>query len=94
LYVTENRPTVNAAPFVGIGVALVTLFDDERRVDISATVKHAANLVDVGVQSVVVAGTTGEFKALTDGERTALLAGIVNPRQSRRDRRCRSVVHR
>lgn len=68
---------MNAAPFVGVGVALVTLFDDERRVDISGTVRHAANLVDRGVRAVLVAGSTGEFKALTKGERTALLAGLV-----------------
>jgi dihydrodipicolinate synthase/N-acetylneuraminate lyase len=76
-YVTENGSTLDAAPFVGVGVALVTLFDDERRVDISGTVRHAVNLVDLGVQAVLVAGSTGEFKVLTDGERTALLAGIV-----------------
>jgi 4-hydroxy-tetrahydrodipicolinate synthase len=75
--VTENRSAPHAVPFTGVGVALVTLFDDERRVDISGTVKHAANLVDLGVRAVLVAGSTGEFKALTDGERTALSAEIV-----------------
>jgi dihydrodipicolinate synthase/N-acetylneuraminate lyase len=75
--VTDNRPSSHGAPFAGVGVALVTLFDDERRVDVSATVQHAATLVDLGVRAVVVAGTTGEFKMLTDGERTGLLAGIV-----------------
>ena len=76
-YVAESRSSLNAAPFVGVGVALVTLFDDERKVDISGTVRHAANLVDLGVRAVLVAGSTGEFKALSDRERTALLTGIV-----------------
>lgn len=75
--VTENRFAPHAVPFVGVGVALVTLFDSERRIDISGTVRHAANLVDLGMQAVLVAGSTGEFAALTDGERTALWAGIV-----------------
>ena len=74
---TENRSALKAVPFAGVGVALVTLFDDERRIDISGTVRHAANLVDLGMRAVLVAGSTGEFKALTDGERTALSAEIV-----------------
>jgi 4-hydroxy-tetrahydrodipicolinate synthase len=74
---TENSSTFNTAPFVGVGVALVTLFDDERKLDIPATVEHAAKLVDLGVKAVLVSGTTGEFKVLTDSERNALLLGIV-----------------
>jgi 4-hydroxy-tetrahydrodipicolinate synthase len=74
----ENRSISNAAPFAGVGVALVTLFDDERKVDISGTVRHAANLVDLGMRAVLVAGSTGEFTALTDEERTVLLAAIVD----------------
>lgn len=81
--VTGNHFGSNAAPFVGVGVALVTLFDSERRVDISGTVRHASNLVDLGMRSVLVAGSTGEFKALTDGERTALLAEIVEEIQGK-----------
>ena len=74
----ENRSMLNTAPFVGVGVALVTLFDDERKVDILGTVKHAANLVDLGVRAVLVAGSTGEYKALNYEERTVLLTGIVD----------------
>ncbi|MDQ3294195.1 MAG: dihydrodipicolinate synthase family protein, partial [Actinomycetota bacterium] len=60
-------------PFTGVAVALVTLFDDDLAVDIGATAALAAQVVEAGVGTVVVAGTTGEAAALDAGERTALL---------------------
>lgn len=62
--------------FVGVAVALVTLFDDNGDLDAKATAKHAATLVDLGVRAVVVAGSTGEAGTLTDEERTALLIEV------------------
>lgn len=62
--------------FTGVGVALVTLFDSAGDVDLAATADHAARLVELGVRSVVVAGSTGEAAALTPDERSAL-AGAV-----------------
>lgn len=62
--------------FRGVGVALVTLFDDDYRVDVAATAEHAARLVDLGVRTVVVAGSTGEADALDDDERARLLAAV------------------
>ena len=59
--------------FTGVGVALVTLFDDDGEVDAKATADLAATLVDLGIRGVVVAGSTGEASALTAGERVALL---------------------
>ena len=38
-----------SAPFTGVGVALVTLFDEEGEIDAPATADHAARLVDAGV---------------------------------------------
>lgn len=64
------------APFTGIGVALVTLFDDDGRLDAPATARHAAHLVERGVRSIVVAGSTGEAAALDPDERSALLAAV------------------
>jgi|SRR5829696_5883 len=61
------------APFTGIGVALVTLFDHTRAVDEKATADLAARLVDDGVRAVVVAGSTGEADALDGDERRRLL---------------------
>lgn len=65
-----------AMVFSGVGVALVTLFDDAGEVDADATAGHAARLVELGVRSVVVAGTTGEAAALTVAERERLLAAV------------------
>ena len=65
-----------AALFTGVGVALVTLFDDEGEIDAPATADHAARLVEAGVDAVVVAGTTGEAAALDADERSDLLVAV------------------
>lgn len=62
--------------FEGVGVALVTLFDDEGEIDAPATADHAARLVDAGVRAVLVAGTTGEAATLDADERSDLLLAI------------------
>ncbi|MGQ0805097.1 MAG: dihydrodipicolinate synthase family protein [Actinomycetota bacterium] len=62
--------------FTGVGVALVTLFDGDGEVDAPATAGLAARLVEVGMQAVVVAGSTGEGAALTADERTGLLDAV------------------
>src|SRR5204862_3454104 len=64
------------AVFTGVGVALVTLFTDRGDLDASATAALAAQLVDLGVQAVVVAGSTGEAASLDAGERAVLLAVV------------------
>lgn len=65
-----------ARPFAGVGVALVTLFDDRGDLDAPATADLAARLVAVGVRAVVVAGSTGEAAALSSVERVALLRAV------------------
>ena len=62
--------------FHGVGVALVTLFDDHGDVDEAATAAHAARLVELGVRAVLVAGTTGEAAALSIPERETVLAAV------------------
>lgn len=64
------------AVFSGVGVALVTLFDDEGEIDAPATADHASRLVDAGVSAVVVAGSTGEAATLDDDERSDLLLAV------------------
>jgi 4-hydroxy-tetrahydrodipicolinate synthase len=59
-------------PFTGVGVALVTLFDDDGRLLLPETIAHAADLVDRGVRAVVLAGSTGEAWHLTVDERVEL----------------------
>ena len=62
--------------FTGVGVALVTLFDNAGDLDAPATAAHAARLVELGVKAVVVAGSTGEAAALSLEERSALLSEV------------------
>jgi 4-hydroxy-tetrahydrodipicolinate synthase len=68
--------------FAGVGVALVTLFDDRGDVDASATAALAAQLVGLGTRAVVVAGTTGEAATLDPRERIALLDAVRDELQS------------
>ncbi|WP_020573587.1 dihydrodipicolinate synthase family protein [Actinopolymorpha alba] len=60
--------------FTGVGVALLTLFDEAGAVDVRGTIGHAKRLVDAGVRAVLVAGTTGEAETLTEPEREDLIA--------------------
>lgn len=60
----------------GVGVALVTLFDQTGAVDVEATAGHAARLVAAGVRAVLVAGTTGEADTLSDAERASLVEAV------------------
>src|SRR5918993_4611745 len=63
-----------AAPvFTGVGVALVTLFDDDREVDLDGTAALAAELAAAGMRSIVLAGSTGEAATLDGAERVALV---------------------
>lgn len=62
--------------FTGVGVALVTLFDQEGEIDAPATADHAARLVELGVRAVLVAGSTGEAATLDADERSDLLVAV------------------
>ncbi|MFP5319954.1 MAG: dihydrodipicolinate synthase family protein [Acidimicrobiia bacterium] len=68
--------SAEGAPFTGVGVALVTLFDDRGDLDAPATADLAARLVALGVRAVVVAGSTGEAAALSPTERIELLRSV------------------
>lgn len=59
-------------PFHGIFPAGMTFFDAEGNLDSAATLEHWRWLVDQGVHGLVVAGTSGEFIALTIEERLEL----------------------
>ena len=68
--------TSGAAVFEGVGVALVTLFDDDGGLDAAATADHASRLADAGATAVVVAGSTGEAASLDPEERSELVAAV------------------
>lgn len=59
--------------FEGVGVALVSLFDNDDRLLVSETAAHATSLVERGITAVAVAGTTGEPWRLNGGDRVALV---------------------
>jgi 4-hydroxy-tetrahydrodipicolinate synthase len=67
---------MNQPVFTGVGVALITLFDERGDIDAAATADHAARLVDLGMRAVVVAGSTGEPSTLDTDERIALLEAV------------------
>lgn len=62
--------------FTGVGVALVTLFDDDRRLDTAGTADLAVQLTGRGMRAVLVAGTTGEAMSLSADERSALIRAV------------------
>ena len=62
--------------FTGVGVALVTLFDEDGEIDVAATATHAADLVERGIKAVLVSGSTGEAATLSAEERVLLLEGV------------------
>jgi 4-hydroxy-tetrahydrodipicolinate synthase len=62
--------------FSGVGVALVTIFDAAGEVDAGATADLASQLVELGLQAVLVAGTTGEAASLTTDERVKVVKAV------------------
>ena len=62
--------------FRGVGVALVTLFRDDGDLDAVATADLAGRLVELGIQAIVVCGTTGEAAALEPDERDDLVNAV------------------
>jgi 4-hydroxy-tetrahydrodipicolinate synthase len=62
--------------FRGVGVALVTLFDEDGRLLVDQTAQHARALAARGVAAIVVSGTTGESWALEVDERLRLVGAV------------------
>lgn len=65
------------ARFGQVLTAMVTPFDGEGRLDLDGARELARWLQDQGNDGLVVAGTTGEAPVLTDDERLALFAAVV-----------------
>lgn len=59
--------------FKGLGVALITPFTANGAIDFAAVAKVVDNLVEGGVDYILVLGTTGETPTLTSDERKALI---------------------
>jgi 4-hydroxy-tetrahydrodipicolinate synthase len=67
---------MSTPPFTGVGVALLTLFNDDGSLDAEATADLAGQLVDCGVRAVLVAGSTGEAMTLSHDERASLVRTV------------------
>lgn len=66
------------ARFGRVLTAMVTPFDAAGALDLDAAVVLARRLVAEGNEGLVVAGTTGEAPTLTDDERLALFAAVID----------------
>ncbi|MBE6194586.1 MAG: 4-hydroxy-tetrahydrodipicolinate synthase [Rikenellaceae bacterium] len=64
---------MNREIFHGLGVALVTPFMENEAIDFAAVAKIVDNLVEGGVDYILVLGTTGETPTLSTDERKALI---------------------
>jgi len=62
--------------FRGVGVALVTPFNADLSLDAKAGADLAAQLVDLGISAIIVAGTTGEAFSLDRSERVQLIKAV------------------
>jgi 4-hydroxy-tetrahydrodipicolinate synthase len=72
----RNMAEVAVAVFSGVGVALVTIFDQAGEVDERATAALAASLASRGMRAVLVNGTTGEAGTLNADERVRLIRAV------------------
>ncbi|NKY88434.1 4-hydroxy-tetrahydrodipicolinate synthase [Nocardia veterana] len=61
-----------------VGVAMVTPFTAEGKLDVDSGVALAARLVDRGVDLLAVSGTTGESPTTTESEKFDLLHAVVD----------------
>ncbi len=66
-----------------VGVAMVTPFTAEGKLDVDAGVALASRLVDRGVDLLAVSGTTGESPTTTESEKFDLLHAVVETVGSR-----------
>ncbi len=67
----------------GLGVAMVTPFDEEYNVDIESLRNNTSFLVENGADYLVVMGTTAETPSLSDEEQNSILACVVSENDGR-----------
>ncbi|WP_054814197.1 4-hydroxy-tetrahydrodipicolinate synthase [Nocardia arizonensis] len=73
----ESTPTELRASGT-VGVAMVTPFGLDGKLDVDAGVALAARLVDRGVDLLAISGTTGESPTTTESEKADLLRAVVD----------------
>jgi len=67
----------------GLGVAMVTPFSANGKIDFSALDKLTNFLIDNGVDYLVVQGTTGESPALSEAEKLDVLSRVIKVNNAR-----------
>ncbi|MEV0246127.1 4-hydroxy-tetrahydrodipicolinate synthase [Nocardia sp. NPDC050712] len=73
----ESTPTPRSASGT-VGVAMVTPFSADGKLDVDAGVALAARLVDRGIDLLAISGTTGESPTTTESEKFDLLNAVVD----------------
>jgi 4-hydroxy-tetrahydrodipicolinate synthase len=73
----ESTPTELSASGT-VGVAMVTPFSADGKLDVDAGVALAARLIDRGVDLLAISGTTGESPTTTESEKADLLRAVVD----------------
>ena len=69
--------------FVGMGVALVTPFNDDQSVDFDGLVRLVNFNIDKGTNYLVINGTTGESATITPEEKNQIIETIVKTNNGR-----------
>ena len=69
--------------FVGMGVALVTPFNDDQSVDFEALVRLVNFNIDNGTNYLVINGTTGESATITPEEKNQIIEMVVKTNNGR-----------
>ena len=72
----STKAQTGAEEFGTVGVAMVTPFDRNGELDLEAGRKLAAHLVDNGVDSLILGGTTGESPTTSPDEKIALITAV------------------
>lgn len=67
----------------GLGIALITPFDNDKNIDYDALGRVLNHVIDNGADYLVVLGTTGETATLTAGERNAVRMFCVRENHGR-----------
>lgn len=70
--------------FRGIGVALVTPFNDDKSVDFKGLENLVNHTINIGVDYLVVLGTTGESATCTLEEKQQILAKVIEVNAGRK----------
>jgi len=74
---------MNINAFKGLGVAMITPFDEEYNVDIETLRTQTSFLIENGVDYLVTMGTTAETPSLKDEEQDNILACIASENDGR-----------